>query len=87
MSTDIFTNEKYRVLSYLYDNKDNKNLVKITQTELCEELDLSRSTINTIFKILKENDYLLHDETRVGRYYLTDRAINTIRLFRKANKE
>lgn len=86
MNADIFTNEKYRVLSYLYNNKDKTNLVKITQTELCGELDLSRSTINTIFKILKENDYLIHDETRVGRYYLTTKAIKTVCYINKINE-
>ena len=35
---DIFTNEKFRILSYLYDIKGKDNLVKITQTELVTEL-------------------------------------------------
>ena len=82
---DTFTNENFRVLSYLYDNKNKDNLVKTTQTELSNELSLSRSTINSIFKQLKERGYLIHDESRVGRYYLTDKAINVVEMFRKTN--
>ena len=47
-SIDTFTNDNFRVLSYLYDNKNKDNLVKITQTELSKELALSRGTINAI---------------------------------------
>lgn len=82
-SIDTFTNDKFRVLSYLYDNKNKDNLVKITQTELSKEIKLSRSVINSIFKQLKEQDYLVHDNSRVGRYYLTDNAVNVVEMFRK----
>lgn len=82
-SIDTFTNDKFRVLSYLYDNKNKDNLVKITQTELSKELALSRGTINSIFKQLKEKGYLIHDDSRVGRYYLTDTAVNVVEVFRK----
>ena len=75
--------DNFRVLSYLYDNKNKDNLVKITQTELSKELVLSRGTINAIFKQLKEKDYLVHDDSRVGRYYLTDKAVNVVEMFRK----
>ena len=82
-SIDTFTNDNFRVLSYLYDNKNKDNLVKITQTELSKELVLSRGTINAIFKQLKEQDYLIHDDSRVGRYYITDKAVNVVEMFRK----
>ena len=82
-SIDTFTNDNFRVLSYLYDNKNKDNLVKITQTELSKELALSRGTINSIFKQLKEQDYLIHDDSRVGRYYLTGKAVNVVKMFRK----
>lgn len=81
-----FTNEKFRVLAHLYDMKDKDNQVKITQTEICSDLDLSRATVNNIFKTLKENGYLIHDESRVGRYYLTEEAINVVETFRKTDK-
>ena len=80
---DILTNKTYRVLSYLYDNKDNENLVKITQTELSEKVGINRTLMNSIFKILSDNGYIKQDKTRVGRYYLTDTAIKVVEDFNK----
>ena len=81
-----FTNENFRILSYMYDNKNEQNLVKITQQEVSEELSLSRVTINKIFKQLKENGYIVQDTTKVGRYYLTAEGIEVVETFRKINK-
>ena len=49
-NVENFTNTKFQILSYLYDIKDRNNLVKITQSEIVEEFDLSRGTVNSIFK-------------------------------------
>ena len=52
--------------------------MRITQTEISEDLCLNRGTVNEIFKSLKENGFLVHDKTRIGRYYLTDEAVEVI---------
>ena len=83
---DALTNSHFKVLSYLYDIKDRDNLVRITQAEVSKELNLSKPTMNNIFKVLKENDYIVHDDTRVGCYYITDEGIRIIRLFRRLSK-
>lgn len=80
---DIFTNKTYIVLSYLYDKKDNENLIRITQTELSEKVGINRTLINSIFKLLSENEYIRQDKTRVGKYYLTDTAIQVVEDFKK----
>ena len=80
---DILTNKTYSVLSFLYENKDEDNLVKITQTELSEKVGINRTLINSIFKSLSDNGYIEQDKTRVGRYYLTDEAIKVVCMFRK----
>ena len=80
---DILTNKTYSVLSYLYENKDTDNLVKITQTELSEKIGINRTLINSIFKILSDNGYIEQDKTRVGRYYLTNIAIKVVEDFKK----
>ena len=72
------TNSNFKLLYYLYEKKDADNLVRITQTEISEDLCLNRGTVNEIFKSLKENGFLIHDKTRIGRYYLTDEAIKVI---------
>lgn len=80
---DILTNKTYSVLSFLYENKDEDNLVKITQTELSEKVGINRTLINSIFKSLSDNGYIEQDKTRVGRYYLTDTAIKVVEDFKK----
>lgn len=83
---DSLTNNNFKVLSYLYDLKDNDNLVRRSQTELSKDLNLSRATVNTAFKVLKENGYIIHDETRVACYYLSDEAVKIVGMFKKNSK-
>ena len=82
----VLTNNTYRVLSYMYDKKDKNNLVTITQTEIANELDLNKSTINLMIKTLTDNDYIFQDEEHVGRYGLTDAGVKTVSMFRKSEK-
>lgn len=82
-----FTNENFRVLAYMYDNKNYQHLVKITQQEVSDELGVSRVTINKIFKQLKESGYIVQDKTKIGRYYLTESGIAVVETFRKINEK
>lgn len=79
---ESLTNNNFKLLLYLYDKKDADNLIRITQTEISEELCLNRGTVNDIFKSLKENGFLVHDKTRIGRYYITDEAVKVIELLK-----
>ena len=51
---EFFTNSNFKVLNYLYENKDTENQVKITQDEIGKALNMNRTTINYIMKGLKE---------------------------------
>ena len=82
----ILTNNTNRVLSYLFDKKDRNNLVVVTQNEVSKDLDLNKTTVNTIMRNLKENGYITQDENHVGRYSLTDAGVKTVSLFRKSEK-
>ena len=53
----LFVNSTYKVLDFLYDKKDCNNLIRITQNEIALAMGLSRATINTSFKELKEKIY------------------------------
>ena len=79
---ESLTNNNFKLLLYLYDKKDADNLIRITQTEISEDLCLNRGTVNDIFKSLKENGFLVHDNTRIGRYYITDEAVKVIELLK-----
>ena len=82
---ELFTNELYLILSFLYDNKGKDNLVRITQTEISEVLDVYRGRVNSHFKTLIENGYLIQEKGRNGKYYLTNQGVKTVEIFRKAN--
>ena len=85
-NSDILINDNFKVLLWMYDRKDDDNLVKVTQLELAENIGLSRPTVNIIFGKLKDAGYLIHNDKRVGHYYLTDEAIKMIELFRKNSR-
>ena len=76
-------NDNFKVLSYLYDNRDKENVIRYTQGEIADAMGLSRPTVNGIFKQLKEAGYLIQDTTKIGRYYLTEEAHRAIETFRK----
>ena len=42
--------------------------------------------MNTTFKVLKENGYIIHNETRVACYYLSDEAVKIVGMFKKNSK-
>lgn len=83
-NVEFFTNSNFKVLSYLYKNKDANNQVKTTQEEIGQALNMNRTTINYIIKGLKEKGYIIHDESRVGRYYLTEEAITIVESFERS---
>ena len=82
----ILTTNTYRVLAYMYDNKDKNNVVKITQNEIAQALELNKSSINMMMKSLKEKGFVIQDEEHLGRYSLTDVGVKTVSLFKKSEK-
>ena len=76
-----FTNDKFRVLKYLYDCAGKDGTTRMTQQEVADEIGLSRATINTIFKQLRTDGYLEFDEVHNSRYLLTNKAIDALEFF------
>jgi ABC-type transport system involved in cytochrome bd biosynthesis fused ATPase/permease subunit len=74
----IFTTNTYRVLAYMYENKDKNNIVNITQNEIAQALDLNKSSVNMMMKTLKEKAkdktvlLVTHNPTEIA---LADRVI------------
>ena len=58
MNTGIFLNNTFDVLSFLYDIKNENNIIRITQQEVADELHMSRITVNKTFNLLKDNNYM-----------------------------
>ena len=86
MNTGIFLNNTFDVLSFLYDIKNENNIIRITQQEVADKLHISRITVNKTFNLLKDNNYIIQDKTHVGMYILTQNALFLIKSINKINK-
>ena len=73
---DYFANDKYRVLTCMARRqiavKDNA-VVKLSQQEIAEILQISKVRINAIINDLKSEGYVIQQSPR-GKYLLTDKA-------------
>ena len=82
-----FTNNNFVILAHLYDEKNNENIIKTTQDEVADTLQLSRVTINKAFSLFIQNGYLQRDFKHVGRYYLTDLGCKVVEIIRTLSVE
>lgn len=85
-NVEYFTNDRFRVLACLYDARGADGSTRITQQEIADELNLSRVTINGIFKQLNDDGYLKRDPNRASKHLLTEKSILTVEMFRMADK-
>lgn len=82
MLIDKLTTNYFKVLAFLYDNKiviNKKYMIAITQAEVSEMMNINKTTINHIFKELKEDELISNDENKQGRYYITEKGIEVVR--------
>jgi len=75
MKMQTFTNDNYRLLKFLYDNQTvvlDKKIIPLTQTQISEQLGISKGKTNAIINELIDEEFLIQ-EVR-GKYTLTDKA-------------
>lgn len=81
MSLDFFSNDRYRVLSCMAERqikvKDNL-IIPLSQTDIANEVNLSKVKVNNIISELKENGYIVQQSPR-GKYLLTDKGNEAIK--------
>lgn len=87
MVINDFTNNNFFILSHLYDEKDQNNVIKITQDEVAEHLGLSRVTVNRAFVLFINNGYLSRDTSHVGRYIITTFGCKVVCNIRELNTD
>ena len=63
-----------KVLAYLITSRTSKNLINGTQQEIADELSISKKSVSTVFKILREREML--KEIRSGCYFLSPNVIS-----------
>ena len=82
MLIDKITTNYFKVLSFLYDNKvviNKKHMIPITQSEVAINTGINKTTINNIFKELKDDGLLTNDDGKQGRYYITEKGIEIVK--------
>ena len=87
MSINYFTNNRFRVLFCLCESMDSNCCARISQQEVAERLNLSRMTVNTIFKQLREDGFIEQDSIRPMNNVVTQKAISIIDVFKQMNKK
>lgn len=72
---ELFTNDNYKILKFLYDNQIvilNKKVIPLTQIEIANELNFSKMKVNSIFLTMQEQDIITRECK--GKYRLTEKA-------------
>ena len=85
MANDLIeklTSNRYKILKLLYENQakkpDGSTFVAITQIEIANELNVSKMTVNSIFKELQSDGLVNKCGNTRGRYELSEKALMII---------
>lgn len=88
MKMNMFVNDNYRLLKFLYDNQTevlNEVIIPLTQTQISVHLDISKGKVNSIMKELIDSGYIFF-EVR-GKYRLSDISVDIIKKVEKIESE
>ena len=80
MDIDYFGNDKYRVLACMGQRQISVKdyvVVKLSQQEIADIVQLSKVKVNGIISELKTDGYITQESPR-GKYLLTDKAIQIL---------
>ena len=89
MNLEYFGNDKYKVLSCMADCQviiKGKSIVKLSQQEIADLVQLSKVKVNSIIADLKADGYLVQQSAR-GRYALTEKANQELAAFKNGGNK
>ena len=81
-----FTNNKYKILKFLYDNQieiKNKKYVVLSQQEIADSLHFSQNKTNKIIRELKKDNFIDSYNNTKGKYVITDKENKVISVIEK----
>lgn len=81
MSIEYFGNDKYRVLACMAERQisvNDSNIVKLSQQEIADIVQLSKVKVNAIISELKADGYITQESPR-GKYSLTEIAVTALK--------
>ena len=78
-----FTNDKYKLLKFLYDNqieiKNNKYIV-LSQQEIADSLHFSKNKTNKIMQELKKDNFIDTFNNTKGKYIVSDKGNKVVKI-------
>ena len=80
MKFDYFANDKLKVLCCMAERQilvKDAMIIKLSQQEIAEILNLSKVKVNGIINELKADGYLIQNSSR-GKYTLTEKAVDIL---------
>ena len=86
MRIDLFLNDSYKILNLLYENQTvvlDKTVVPLTQSEIANELGMSKAKVNSLIGQLQNEEYVSL-ATR-GKYVLSEKEILLIESMRRTD--
>lgn len=76
-----FANDKYKLLSFLYDNQiqvKEDTYIPLSQQEISVMINFSKFKVNKLINELKENGCVVPYKNIKGKYAITDKGYEVI---------
>lgn len=76
-----FTNDKYKLLKFLYDNQieiKNNKYIALSQQEIADSLHFSKNKTNKIMQELKKDNFIDAFNNTKGKYIVSDKGNKVI---------
>ena len=81
-----FTNDKYKLLKFLYDNQieiKNNKYIALSQQEIADSLHFSKNKTNKIMQELKKDNFIDTFKNTKGKYIVSDKGNKIISVIEK----
>ena len=78
-----FTNDKYKLLKFLYDNQieiKNNKYIALSQQEIADSLHFSKNKTNKIMQELKKDNFINTFNNTKGKYIVSDKGNKVIEI-------
>jgi hypothetical protein len=78
-----FTNDKYKLLKFLYDNQieiKNNKYIALSQQEIADSLHFSKNKTNKIMQELKKDNFIDSYNNIKGKYIITKNGNKVVKI-------
>ena len=81
-----FTNDKYKLLKFLFDNQikiKNNKYIALSQQEIADSLHFFKNKVNKIMQELKKDNFIDTFKNTKGKYIVSDKGNKVIEIIEK----